>query len=134
MRTMLFNPYTGRPRDPRDIASDPAGTLMVDPDEPLRPAGPAAGCQCPACATIRHTSDCAVHNAPAYPVGPCTCTVLVPREATREMMRAAVVFANGNAVYKNVAAGALEIEEQIYGEAYAAMIAAAPAAQAQGAA
>lgn len=38
MRTMLFNPYTGKPRDPRDIASDPAGTLMVDPDEPLRPA------------------------------------------------------------------------------------------------
>ena len=38
MRTMLFNPYTGKPRDPRDIASDPAGVLMVDPDEPLRPA------------------------------------------------------------------------------------------------
>lgn len=91
-------------------------------------------CQCPACATFQHSSDCAVHNAPALPIGPCTCMVLVPREATRDMMRAAVVFANGNAVYKNVAAGALEIEEQIYGEAYAAMIAAAPAAQAQGAA
>lgn len=38
MRTMLFNPYTGRPRDPRDIASDPAGVLMVDPDEPLKAA------------------------------------------------------------------------------------------------
>jgi hypothetical protein len=34
-RTMLFNPYSGKPRDPRDIASDPAGALMVDPDEPL---------------------------------------------------------------------------------------------------
>lgn len=41
MRTMLFNPYTGKPRDPRDIASDPAGVLMIDPDEPLRPASPA---------------------------------------------------------------------------------------------
>lgn len=35
MKTMLFNPYTGKPRDPRDIASDPSGTLMLDPDEPL---------------------------------------------------------------------------------------------------
>jgi hypothetical protein len=32
---MLFNPYTGRPRDPRDIASDPGGLLIVDPDAPL---------------------------------------------------------------------------------------------------
>lgn len=37
MKTMLFNPYTGRPRHPSDIASDPAGKLMLDPDEPLRP-------------------------------------------------------------------------------------------------
>lgn len=33
---MLFNPYTGRPRDPRDIQSDPEGILVLDPDEPLR--------------------------------------------------------------------------------------------------
>jgi hypothetical protein len=51
---------------------------------------------------------------------------LVPVEPTREMCKAAVVFANGNAVYKNVAAEALKIEEGIYGEAYAAMLAAAP--------
>lgn len=37
-KTMLFNPYTGKPRDPRDIASDPEGKLIVDPDEPLRAA------------------------------------------------------------------------------------------------
>lgn len=37
-RTMLFNPFTGKPRDPRDIASDPAGILMLDPDEPVRAA------------------------------------------------------------------------------------------------
>lgn len=51
---------------------------------------------------------------------------IVPQEATQEMCAAAVVFANGNAVYKNVAAEALKIEEAIYGEAYAAMLAAAP--------
>ena len=31
------------------------------------------GCQCPACKIAPHTSDCAVHNAPAYPVGKCDC-------------------------------------------------------------
>lgn len=30
---MLFNPYSGRPRDPRDIRSDPEGILIMDPDE-----------------------------------------------------------------------------------------------------
>lgn len=38
MKTMMFNPYTGLPRDPRDIQSDPAGLLMLDPDEPVRAA------------------------------------------------------------------------------------------------
>ena len=50
----------------------------------------------------------------------------VPVEPTQAMCAAAVKFANGNAVYKNVAAEALKIEEAIYGEAYAAMLAAAP--------
>ncbi len=53
---------------------------------------------------------------------------LVPVDPTQAMCAAAVVFANGNAVYKNVAAEALQIEEAIYGEAYAAMLAAAPEA------
>ena len=35
MKTMLFNPYTGKPRHPADIASDPSGILMLDPDEPI---------------------------------------------------------------------------------------------------
>lgn len=39
-KTMMFNPYTGKPRDPRDIASDPAGLLMLDPDEPVQAAKP----------------------------------------------------------------------------------------------
>jgi hypothetical protein len=51
---------------------------------------------------------------------------LVPVEPTRSMMAAAVIYANGNAVYKNVAAKVLEIEESIYGEAYQAMLAASP--------
>jgi hypothetical protein len=33
---LRFNPYRGLPREPRDIASDPAGLLMLDPDEPVR--------------------------------------------------------------------------------------------------
>lgn len=38
------------------------------------------GCQCDACMeSVRngleaHDSDCAVHNEPAYPVGPCNCS------------------------------------------------------------
>ena len=31
----LTNPYTGQPRDYRDVESDPAGTLIVNPKEPL---------------------------------------------------------------------------------------------------
>lgn len=34
---MMFNPYTGTPRDPRDIASDPQGLLIWDGETPLRP-------------------------------------------------------------------------------------------------
>ena len=48
------------------------------------PAGdPATHCQCPACAdgTI-HASDCAVHNAPALPVGPCDCVIAPKQLAT----------------------------------------------------
>jgi len=56
---------------------------------------------------------------------------MVPEEPTPEMCKAAVIFANGNTVYKNVAADALKIEEQIYGEAFAAMLAAAPPAPAE---
>lgn len=63
--------------------------------------------------------------APAVPPG----YVLVPVEPTPEMCAAAVRFANGDAVYKNVVADALKIEEGIYGEVYAAMCAAAPSAK-----
>jgi hypothetical protein len=39
-------------------------------------------CQCPNCLKSKkqgkiHTSDCAVHNAPAYPIGECDCGLAV---------------------------------------------------------
>ena len=36
--TILFNPFTGAPRHPSDIASDPKGLLIWDGEEPLRAA------------------------------------------------------------------------------------------------
>lgn len=33
------------------------------------------GCQCPACKSATHLSDCAVHNEPALPNRPCDCPV-----------------------------------------------------------
>lgn len=37
---MLTNPYTGTPRDYRDVESDPAGVLIQEPGAPLRAAAP----------------------------------------------------------------------------------------------
>lgn len=39
---VLTNPYTGKPRDYRDVESDPAGVLIVEPGAPLKAAPPAA--------------------------------------------------------------------------------------------
>lgn len=36
---LAFCPYTGRPRHPSDIASDPHGILILAPDQPLRARG-----------------------------------------------------------------------------------------------
>ena len=33
---LAFCPYTGKPRHPGDIASDPHGILILVPDQPLR--------------------------------------------------------------------------------------------------
>ena len=68
---------------------------------------------------------CAAVSAPPVPEG----YKPVPIEPTPEMKAAAVRFANGDAVYKNVKAEALKIEEDIYGEVYEAMLAAAPSPQ-----
>ena len=69
-----------------------------------------------------HDSDCATHNAPAYPPGPCDCM------PTQAMCRAAVVFLNGADVYDKLPREVLEIEEGIYAEVWKAMQAAAPKA------
>lgn len=37
---LLTNPYTGTPRDYRDVESDPAGVLIQEPGAPLRAAKP----------------------------------------------------------------------------------------------
>lgn len=44
---------------------------------------PVAGCACVACESsgIRHASDCAVHNEPAHPAGPCDCGATNPETA-----------------------------------------------------
>lgn len=63
-----WNPKNRR----RDLVR--AGALILAEIERLDRAAAKQGCQCPACAGgIRHTSDCAVHNAPASPPGPCNC-------------------------------------------------------------
>jgi hypothetical protein len=38
--TMMFNPYSGKPRHPSDIQSDPAGILIVEPGAPMIAARP----------------------------------------------------------------------------------------------
>lgn len=35
-QVVMFNPFTGQPRDPRDIASDPYGQLIWDGETPLQ--------------------------------------------------------------------------------------------------
>lgn len=37
-KTVMFNPYTGTPRHPSDIASDPSRLLILEPGAPLRAA------------------------------------------------------------------------------------------------
>ena len=50
-KVMLFNPYTGKPRFPLDIQSDPQGILIVDPEATsLRAYQPPA----PDCRTCEH--------------------------------------------------------------------------------
>ncbi len=37
----MFNPYSGDPRRPSDIASDPHGILLLDPEQAIRAKGDA---------------------------------------------------------------------------------------------
>jgi len=51
---MLFNPFTGTPRHPDDIKSDPDGILVWDGEAKLRAAKPAQ----PDCRTCDHEVCC----------------------------------------------------------------------------
>lgn len=46
-----------------------------------------AGCQCKACSVTPHGSDCAVHNEPALPAGPCDCRAPIPRNSFRPLQQ-----------------------------------------------
>jgi hypothetical protein len=55
----------------------------------LADSGP-IDCQCEACKPHSHASDCAVHNMPAYPNGPCNCGVSPPADAGKVSVLAAI--------------------------------------------
>ncbi|AJW98884.1 hypothetical protein BM43_3026 [Burkholderia gladioli] len=51
-----------------------AAALLALPAPAVSTSAPPAHCQCPACSGgAAHASDCAVHNEPAMPRGPCDC-------------------------------------------------------------
>lgn len=53
---------------------------MVDPKTGSE-RGECTACQCDACRDgVLHTSGCAVHRAPAEPIGPCDCGALAKAE------------------------------------------------------
>lgn len=61
-----------------------------------RPASPAP-CQCAACKDVAiHASDCAVHNAPALPVGECDCGAATPAQSAEPVATAYRVERKGH--------------------------------------
>jgi len=54
---MLFNPFTGQPRHPSDIKSDPQGVLIWDGKETLKAAAASQPAQEPV-----ECLDCGSHN------------------------------------------------------------------------
>jgi len=67
----LFTLLAGAGRLPGQRKGDGSWRLVV----PIEISLP-HGCNCVACAAgPKHWSDCAVHNEPAYPNGPCDCNV-----------------------------------------------------------
>lgn len=56
-----------------------AAALLALPPPAVSASAPPARCQCQACCRgTTHASDCAVHNEPAYPNGPCDCGAIPP--------------------------------------------------------
>jgi hypothetical protein len=70
----------------RSIGMDPprdACTIKVRSEDVGSMSGvvkPIQRCQCEACKTVQHASYCAVHNAPALPIGKCNCGARVSDE------------------------------------------------------
>lgn len=101
MKTMLFNPYSGKPRHPLDIASDPEGKLMVDPDEPLLAApmqtGAAADDARDAALWREHMGklDALVTYCPTCCQGSC---------ASKDMTRDQIIFECGKTVGRSIPA------------------------------
>ena len=59
--------YNENPFDGKDVEGAEAITAIKEA------LAQPEGCQCPECQIKPHTSDCAVHNEPAYPKGRCDC-------------------------------------------------------------
>ena len=78
--TTITNPYTGEPRDVRDVESDPAGILIVEPEAPLVAA--AAPAVKPEAATLS-AGNIAARLGFALPVDYITSTLGIPPALVR---------------------------------------------------
>lgn len=80
-QVVMFNPFTGQPRDPRDIQSDPYGQLIWDGETPLQAASTKREMLAVADAFIRGKQ--AARAAPAQ-------SVSVPVDPTPEFLERAL--------------------------------------------
>lgn len=95
---VLTNPYTGQPRDYRDVESDPAGTLIVEPGKPLEAAStPAAsgidieqfrdkaGAIVDSMDSLNHSSDCRCYQY-GHPEDSCNCGLTGTRQEAKDLL------------------------------------------------
>ena len=74
-------------------------------------------CNCGNCNDYQHQSDCAVHNEPAYPNGPCRCVQRMRMEEDTGPEVQQVFAAGWNAALDEVAKGvAAEAQEDASGD------------------
>lgn len=69
---VLVNPHTGTARDPRDVATDPAGALIVKVGEPLAAAQARGRVTCWSCSGSGHDHGATRSGACAVCGGECT--------------------------------------------------------------
>jgi hypothetical protein len=63
-----------------------------------------AHCQCTACKDgVIHASDCAVHNGPAYPAGPCDCGAMNDRQRLEAIVSVVCKYLPPNGIHINEA-------------------------------